>query len=379
MKSRERPRTPGTGFPFRCWLLKLGLVVAYVAIQMTPINVVAGASSNFQSPVLYNVGLARCTFVDHSRGVENFATTPISIWRRTRRLVTEIRYPVVLGSSPSGEIPNAAPTRIDGGFPTVIFAHGYDVTPDTYAALFDAWVRAGFVVVAPWFPDENAVAVAQQRGANTEGDLSNEPGDLAFVTNAAILASTTFSAGCPILYHLLNGSELALAGHSDGATAVGMLTYDHGLDPQGRNFADLRLGLNYRAIMIFSGSEDSSQAFATPAARPSLLLVHSLGDTCNPIRNGLRLYQGVHQSNKWFLELRTAHHLPPFDGSDHAAFLVVSATSVLFLQNALESPASPNDLTAYANQEPSVATMFHANPGPPLPTTKTTPLRCGPN
>lgn len=346
---------------------------------MIPINFSSAATSSFQSPVLYDVGLARCTFVDHSRGVENFATSPISIWRGVRRLVTEIRYPITLASSSSGEVPSAAPVRKVGGFPTVIFAHGYDVTPDTYASLLDTWTRAGFVVLAPWFPDENATAVAQQHGANTEGDLSNEPADLAFVTNAALQVSTSFSSRCPILHDLLNASELALAGHSDGATAVGMLAYDHGLDPQGRNFANLRDGLNYRAIMIFSGSRDSAQSFATPAARPSLLLVHSLGDTCNPLKNGLRLYQGVHQTNKWFLELRTAHHLPPFDGSDQAAFLAVSATSILFLQNALEAPSSPTDLTTYANQEPSVARMFQASPGPPSPPASTSPLACGPN
>jgi len=45
-------------------------------------------------------------------------------------------------------------------------------------------------------------------------------------------------------------------------------------------------------------------------------VVQSLADQCNPMRFGVQLYDGIHQSNKWFLELQTAHHLPPFDGVD---------------------------------------------------------------
>jgi len=114
----------------------------------------------------------------------------------------------------------------------VVFAHGYDVTPDTYAALLDAWVRAGFVVVAPFFPDESASEVASQRGANTEGDLPNEAGDLTFVTRSVLQASANETTGCPIVSGLVEPSEIALAGHSDGAEVVGMLAYDHGDDPK---------------------------------------------------------------------------------------------------------------------------------------------------
>ncbi|NNN09190.1 MAG: chlorophyllase, partial [Acidimicrobiaceae bacterium] len=44
----------------------------------------------------------------------------------------------------------------------IVFAHGYDVSPDIYSALLNSWVRAGFVVVAPFFPDEKASAVIAQ-------------------------------------------------------------------------------------------------------------------------------------------------------------------------------------------------------------------------
>ncbi len=273
----------------------------------------------------------------------------------------------------------APPVGQSGGYPTIVFAHGYDVTPDTYAALLDSWAEAGFVVVAPFFPDEESSEVNAQHGVNTEGDLVNEPGDLAFVTKAVIQASTTASTECPIVDGLVQASEIALAGHSDGATAVGMLAYDHGVDPQGVTYASLRAGIPYRAVVVLSGDEDSAQSYRTEASRPNLLVVHSLTDQCNPIRNGVKLYNAIHQPNKWFLELRTAHHLPPFDGADASAFKVVVATSVRFLHISLEGMRFPTRFLAYANEEPSIERTYVGGLGTALVNPPRLPESCGPN
>jgi len=45
-------------------------------------------------------------------------------------------------------------------------------------------------------------------------------------------ASANETTGCPIVSGLVEPSEIALAGHSDGAEVVGMLAYDHGDDPK---------------------------------------------------------------------------------------------------------------------------------------------------
>jgi hypothetical protein len=260
-----------------------------------------------------------------------------------------------------------------------VFAHGYDVTPDTYAALLDAWVRAGFVVAAPFFPDESASEVAAQHGTNTEGDLANEPADLTFVTTSVLESSDNDSSNCHIVSGLVEPSEIALAGHSDGAEAVGMLAYDHGNDPQGVNYANLRSGVSYRAVIILSGAEDTAQSYAAEASRPDLLVVQSLVDQCNPMRFGVQLYDGIHQSNKWFLELQTAHHLPPFDGVDASAFQVVASTSVRFLQMALEIVTPSISLMALGNRRPAIARMFSGAPGPSMKDVAPVREFCGPN
>jgi hypothetical protein len=314
----------------------------------------------------FGVGLERCTFIDRSRHVLNYSTTPNSILATNRTLVTEIRYPTLYVAGGPRESVGAAPVARSGGYPMIVFAHGYDVTPDTFAQLLDAWTRAGFVVVAPLFPDEKPAAITAQHYANTEGDLENEPADLAFVTREVLQASSSLTAACPIVNGLVDASELALAGHSDGANAVAMLSYDHGNDPQGIRFAALRTGLDYRAVVILSGDEVTGHTYAAEAGRPALLVVQSLTDQCNPIKYVVRLYDTIHQSNKWFLELRNAHHLPPFDGADAPAFRVVAATSTRFLQITLQGLTFPTPFLAYGNETPSVARMYNNGLGSAL-------------
>jgi predicted dienelactone hydrolase len=374
LKERRRRR-----ITFGASLLTIVATLVVPSVLIAPQSADADHARSVTQTPLFAVGLARCTFVDRTRPVINYSTTPFSVLSTSRTLVTEIRYPTQSVASGTNEMAGAPPVERSGGYPMIVFAHGYDVTPDTYAALLDAWTRAGFIVVSPFFPDEKSSEVAAQHGANTEGDLVNEPADLTFVTKAVLQASTIESASCPIVNGLVETSEIALAGHSDGATAVGMLAYDHGDDPQGINYAALRTGIDYRAVIILSGEEDSAQSFANEARRPALLVVHSLADQCNPIRNGVKLYDDIHQPNKWFLELRTAHHLPAFDGADPSAFKVVVAVSIRFIQMSLEGVTASTSLLAYGNEQPSVARMYGNGLGPTLANSPRLVESCGPN
>jgi hypothetical protein len=362
-RSFKRRHRPGLG---RRLVFPIEAMLVLAAVLVTPVGAETGHRSQAVPSQLFGVGIARCTFVDHSRSVLNYSSTPFRVLSASRTLVTEIRYPTQLNAGEPAEVHGAPPVARSGGYPMVVFAHGYDVTPDTYAALMDAWTRAGFVVVAPIFPDESAFEVAAQHGANTEGDLANEPGDLVFVTKEVLQASNVESSACPILNGLVDPSEIALAGHSDGAEAVGMLAYDHGLDPQGENYASLRTGISYKSVIILSGAEDIAQSYADEASRPDLLVVQSLADQCNPVRFGVHLYDGIRQPNKWFLELLTAHHLPPFDGADAPAFGVAAEVTIRFLQWSLQGDVSPNNLVVVGDERPAIARMFVGANGPSL-------------
>lgn len=358
---RRRLRTAGRAV----WVTALtSLALGSLLTAPSPAGAINPRS--FKEAPLFGVGIRRCTFVDHSRRVLNYSTTPPSVFAPDRTLVTEIRYPTALVAGEPNEVADAPPVSRSGGYPLIVFAHGYDVTPDTYAPLLDAWTRAGFVVAAPFFPDEQPSAIGAQHDADTEGDLANEPGDLAFVTKGILDSSTTPSPTCPVASGLVQATRIALAGHSDGANAVAMLAYAEGVDPQGATFASLRAGIRFGAVIILSGDEVTGQPYATEASRPNLLIIHSLMDQCNPIHYGVKLYDAIQQPNKWFLELQSAHHLPPFDGDDASAFKVVAATSTRFLQISLEGEAFPTRFLVYANQQPSIARLYAGGSGPSL-------------
>ena len=145
------------------------------------------------------------------------------------------------------------------------------------------------------------------------------------------------------------------------------------------SFAKLRAGLNYQATVIMSGLEDRAQTYAAPPSNPALLVIQSAADQCDPIRNAVKLYGDIAQSNKWFLELRTAHHLPPFDGADVPAFTVVAATSTRFFRISLHGAIFTTSLFTYGNQHPNVARMFSSGRGPSLSNQPDLPENCGPN
>jgi hypothetical protein len=325
----------------------------------------------------YGVGVTRCTFVDRTRDVLDYATSPPSVLTPQRTLVTEIRYPTLSRSPGHSEIRNAPPAPQSEGFPLVVFAHGYDVTPDTYSSLLEAWTEKGFVVAAPLFPDESSAEVNRQH-VNTEADIYNEPGDLAFVSRQLLSDSSTLAASCPLVDGLIQSSELAIAGHSDGAVAVGLLAYSKGRDPQGVTYAQLRQGLAIRATMIFSGSEDGSAPYGAEPVKPPLLLVQSARDQCNAPDEGLELYRAVAQGDKWFLELLHAHHLPPFDGEDRAAFEVVDTTTLSFLQYTLTQSLNAAALHAAGNARPLVGRLTRGGAGPSI-APYLDPPPCGPH
>lgn len=374
-----------TASDHRCFIWTNLQVVALIATLISPFLVVDPAGANQAishqqtATPRVSVGVARCTFVDHTRAVLNFSTTPATVLSRTRTLVTEIRYPTLAVSGNPKKINGAAPIQQSGGYPMIVFAHGYNVTPDTFANLLDAWVRAGFIVAAPFFPDENRFAVAAQHGVNTEDDLRNEPADLAFVTRSLLAASANQSKGCSVVSGLVQSSKIALAGHSDGATAVALLTYARGSDPQGVSFAALRAGINYQATVIMSGMENRAQTYSASSSNPALLVIQSATDQCDPLRNAVKLYGDVVQSNKWFLELRTAHHLPPFDGADVPAFTVVAAISTRFFRISLQGVVFTTSLFTYGNQHLAVARIFSGGRGPTLSNQPNLPENCGPN
>lgn len=228
--------------------------------------------------------------------------TPIGTYA-VGSITTDISEPVASGPSrplpttvwfPATTAGAATPTRARAPYPLVVFSPGYDVDLTPYATLVQDLASAGFVVAGPLYPH---TAPNDPTGVN-ENDIVNHPADLRFVITTLLGDS---QQGGSALSGLLNGSEIGLAGHSDGgdvALAVG--TNSCCLD--GR----------VKALAVLSGAELAAfggSYFAGPAV--PMLVVQGSADTINPPWCSVQIYDAAPMP-KYYLDLLGAGHLPPY-------------------------------------------------------------------
>jgi len=113
------------------------------------------------------------------------------------------------------------------------------------------------------------------------------------------------------------------------------------------------------------GCREYRQSYATEASRPDLLVIHSLTDQCNPIRNDVKLYDDIHQPNKWFPRATHRHHLPrsmaptcPLQGGGCNVNSVPTAVA--------SRRAAFDQSPCLRNEQPSIARMYSNGLGPTL-------------
>ena len=310
------------------------------------------------------IGLRTVIWTDtnpHAGGVSNPAPGGSA---GPRTLVTDIFYPSV-GGSKSAAKRGLGPDYGAGPFPVVVFAHGFDTLPSTYAPLLKSWVNAGFIVVAPLFPDENANeisslgAASNQQLGEAESDIVNEPYDIAYVvTKVESGASGEASSGVGWLKGLAVPGKYALAGHSDGAQAVAALVYSQA-QAYGSTYA--ALPTKPFGVLIFSGSELSG-TYAPPASPPPALFVQSAVDQCNLPQYAGTLFHDL--GGGFFLKLLGAHHFAPYVGLGPAAPLVESATTA-FLKAALAGNPTLDELNSSVTSA-KVAVLYGPSGAPVL-------------
>ena len=271
------------------------LCVCAATASILAIGAASPAASHTSSPGPgFRVRLFR--FVDRSRTVRLPSGQRVPRW-----LETTVRYP--------------ATTR---PHPLIVFGHGFALMPETYSGLLRAWVLAGYVVAAPWFPLEQANAP----GGPNQSDLVNEPRDVMFVISR-LLALNVRPNG--VLEGRIDPSQIAVAGHSDGGVTALAVADD-------RRFRDRRV----RAAIVMSGAALSGMG-AFPRNGPPLLAVQGTADTINAPATTADFFR-LARRPKFLLWLLGASHRRPYTDQEPQLGIVERAT-VAFLDHYLKGRA----------------------------------------
>jgi fermentation-respiration switch protein FrsA (DUF1100 family) len=234
----------------------------------------------------FAVGVTHVTYTDTSRSTEAQGDSPAT---SSRTISVTIRYPVP-GVSGAAEAKDA--TAAAGVYPLVVFAHGFDVSAATYAAMENQLAAAGFVVAAPDFPLTSS-ALGE---AVDESDVSNQAADVSFVITEMLDAATVPA----VLAGSVSSGPVGVVGHSDGGVTAAAVAYNS-------TAADPRIG----AAVVLSGAEARYDGTWFTTQSPPLLAIHGTADEVNPLESSEQLYDDA-AGSKMLVTVDGGSHLGPF-------------------------------------------------------------------
>jgi dienelactone hydrolase len=270
----------------------------------------------------YAVGTRTLTFVDTSRPTSpngDFAGAP------SRTLPTEFWYPAT-GSSGDAPVADATPDRQHGPYPLVLFAHGYNVTPDFYAPLLERWAAAGYVVAAPVFP-----ILSGSDGGASHVDYEQTWTDASFVITQVLKLG-----GTELLTGLVDPNRIAVAGHSDGE----VISF-------GLGFLQCCRDLRVRSVISMAGDLSNANNPSVRDTGTPILHIMETNDEFDPYPDSIQWDRDNLDSPRWMLSLLGASHVPPYTQPGNPAFELVSTATIAFFDGTLKG--HPEQLDALAN------------------------------
>jgi hypothetical protein len=280
----------------------------------------------------YAVGTRSLTFVDPSRTTSpngSFGGAP------NRTLPTEFWYPAQ-GASGGDPTADAAPDQQHGPYPLVLFAHGYNVTPDFYAPLLARWAAAGYVVAAPVFP-----ILSGSDGGASHVDYEKTFGDASFVITQVL----GLDAGDP-LAGLVDPNRIAAAGHSDGEVVS-----------FGVGFLQCCRDTRVRSVISMAGDLSNANNPSVRETGTPILHIMETGDEYDPYPHSIQWDRDNLTAPRWMVSLNSSH-VPPYTEPGDPAFELVSSITTAFLDGTLKGhPERLDDVTSDVNAQPSVGVI----------------------
>ena len=251
-------------------------------------------------------------------------TEPATASSAARSFPVTVRYPAEgpVGEARSGLAPRAGP------YPLVIFSQGFDISPEAYAGLLDAWSAAGYVVADPAYPHTSPGAA----GGVIRTDIVHHPADLSFLVTT-LLADDHASGP---LAGMIAPAPVGVIGQSDGgdvSLAVAANTCCR----------DSRVG----AAILLSGAELSwfPGSYFTNGSAPLLVVQGTADLVMNPVTCSVTLYDAAPRP-RYYLSMLGQDHLSAYVPAGPARSTVAAVTT--------------DFLNAYLKHLPDALAAMHA-------------------
>lgn len=229
--------------------------------------------------------------------------------------------------------------RTEGPAPLVIYAHGFNGTPENLPAMLDAWADAGYVVAAPFFPLTNR----EFSGPKNFADYPQETHDISFVITELLAAS---ASGEGPLAGRIDGEHIAVTASSFGSIVVFGFYNTWGLDRR------------IDAILEIAGAPLPFPGLYVWWAGPPLMVVHSTTDELVPYAVGEWVYARK-RGPKAFLTLNGATHVSAHQDPTTPQFPVVRDAAIAWFDLMLLGDAGAIARLEAAAAVPGVASLRH--------------------
>ena len=209
------------------------------------------------------------------------------------------------------------PDATHGPYPLVLFAHGYDVTPDFYAPLLERWAAAGYVVAAPVFP-----ILSGSDGGASHVDYEKTFGDASFVITQVL----GLGAGRPARA----GSSTAIASPPPATPTARSSSF-------GLGFLACCRDPRVKAVISMAGDLANANNPSVRDTGTPILHIMETNDEYDPYPHSIQWDRENLTAPRWMVSLRSSH-VPPYTQPGDPAFELVSTITVAFLDGTLKGP-----------------------------------------